>query len=173
MIEPPLVIGDGLSLKDFIAHPDIHKDVAICTALDGGTGVSFKVRRALVACGINRAVLELMGSPLSEVQDFYANWVKTPPSIKGEWDKPSEVFGDEVLRISHIAVLAGDWQSYTVLQLVYKAYQLHLSHELVRGILISLRFIYTGLPNGWITERNQQYKDLVRLINEMGEGETA
>lgn len=169
-----LAVGEGLSLKNFIAHPSVREDEAICVAFNSkDIGVSFRVRHAILTCGIGRAVLELMGSSLSEVQDFYVNWVKNPPIIKREWDKPSEVFGDEVIRISHIAVLAGDWQSYTVLQLVYKAYQMYLSHETARGILMLLRFVYTCLPDGWITERNQQYKDLVRLVNEMGEGETA
>lgn len=127
------------------------------------------VRRALVASGIDRAVLKLEGSPLSEVRDFYDTWVKSPPSIKGEWDQPSKFFGNVVQRVSNISCLAGDWQSFAILQLICKAHQMNLSHMVVQGILISLRFAYTGLPDGWITERNQQYKDLVRLINEIGE----
>ena len=166
-----LVAGEGLSLKDFIVHPSVHEEEAIMVALnnDKGTGVSYIVRRALVAFGIDRAVLKLEGSPLLEVRDFYDTWVKSPPSIKGERDQPSKFFVDEVQRVSNISALAGDWQSFAILQLIRKAHQMNLSPNVVHGILVSLRFAYTGNPDGWITERNQQYKDLVRLINEIGE----
>lgn len=170
-----LAVGEGLSLEDFIVHPRVYEDEAIMVALNnnGGTGVSYMVRRALVAFGIDRAVLKLEGSPLLEVRDFYDTWVKSSPSIKGEWDQPSKFFDNVVLRVSNISCLAGDWQSFAILQLIRKAHQMNLSPETVHGILVSLRFAYTGNPYGWITERNQQYKDLVRLINETNEGETA
>ena len=166
-----LAVGEGLSLEDFIVHPRVYEDEAIMVALNnnGGTGVSYMVRRALVAFGIDRAVLKLEGSPLLEVRDFYGTWVKSPPSIKGERDQPSKFFDNVVLCVSNISCLAGDWQSFAILQLIRNAHQMNLSPNVVHGILVSLRFAYTGNPDGWITERNQQYKDLVRLINEIGE----
>ncbi len=164
------VIGNGLSLRDFVAHPEVRKDEAHIIAFNNiRLGVSSLVIKGFITLLVARAVPVLKASELKEVQDFHQKWAESLPAIPGKDEKVSSEFEREIQYVSHVAYLEGDWLSHLTMQVILLAYTTYMFHRYVRSVCAAARLIYTGLPDGWITERNQQYKDLVRLINEIGE----
>ena len=164
------VIGDGLSIRDFVAHPEVREDEALIAAFNNSRlGVSSLVIKGFITILVARAIPILKASELKEVQDFYQRWAENLPAIPGNDDEVSSEFGKEIRYVSHVACLEGDWLSHLTTQVIFLAYTTYMSYRCVLSVCVAARLIYTGNPDGWITERNQQYKDLVRLINEIGE----
>jgi len=164
------VIGDGLSLRDFVAHPEVREDEAHIIAFNNSRlGVSSLVIKGFITRLVARVVPVLKASELKEVQDFHQRWAESLPAIPGKGEKVSSEFERGLRDVSHVAYIEGDWLSHLTMQVILLAYTTDMSHRYVCSVCVAARLIYTGNPDGWITERNQQYKDLVRLINEIGE----
>jgi hypothetical protein len=164
------VIGNGLSLRDFVAHPEVKEDEAHIVAFyNSSLGVSSLVIKGFITRLVARVVPVLKASELQEVQDFHQRWAESLPAIPGKDEKVSSEFEREIQYVSHVAYLEGDWLSHLAMQVILLAYTTYMFHRYVCSVCVAARLIYTGNPDGWITERNQQYKDLVTLINEIGE----
>lgn len=163
------VIGCGISLKDFIVHPEVSANEALMVALNNSRiGVSSYVVKGILTNVVNRIIHQLKSSPLIEIHSFCRRWEESPLSIP-EKTGSSLKSVTWIQSVSNTACLADDWRSFLATQVIKKAYISTGFHLEAHGICLMARYVYVGLPNGWVTERNQQYEDLVRLISEMGE----
>jgi hypothetical protein len=164
------VIGDGLSLREFVEHPEVSEDEALVTAFSSGSvGVSSQVNMGFLICIVARVVPLLETSELKEVRDFYQRWAESLPAIPEKGKKVSQEFEEATSYVSRVAFHEGDWLSHLALQIISQAYSTYLSYMYVRSVMALSRLLYTGIPGGWVTERHLQYEDLVRLLSEMGD----
>lgn len=133
------VVGGGLSLRDFVARPEVKEDEALFVSLNNTSiGVDSSVLIGILTGLVTRVVPVLEISHLKEVQDFHQEWVKNPPVIPGGREVSSgsiRVFG-ELQRVSNISCFKGDWVSFLATQVILQALKTPVSHKVVHSICV-------------------------------------
>jgi hypothetical protein len=171
--KPPLVIGKGMDLLTFMLHPEVTKIEAIVMALSPHFCPPKEVLHVFLSQVVNRIIPRLLCSTVPKVVSFGLKYKDDLPLLPvKEWWRVQD-FCEELQSLSHTAILNDDWRTFYALQLLKASYQSLLCADTVRSIAITTMLLGAYEPGGYEIEQENLYKDLVRLISEMGEGETA